>query len=79
MALSLRAYSRDSGRDRPVVAVRSFCSASVLGLQCSLSQLSVDQSFIKFPSLTAPSLSGLCLIGGFRSRSTVCSTSSFFL
>ena len=58
----------------------SWHSASVL-LKCSRSQLSVDQSFINFPSLTG-SLTGTkpaCLFGGFRSRSTGCSGSFFLL
>ena len=58
----------------------SWHSASVL-LKCSRSQLSVDQSFINFPSLTG-SLTGTkpaCFFGGFRSRSTSCSRSLFCL
>ena len=87
----------------------SWHSASVL-LKCSRSQLSVDQSFIKFPQpswppnwhqaclliylpcslcqlsvvrvllISFPRLTGTkpaCLIGGFRSRATICCTSSF--
>ena len=50
-------------------------------LKCSRSQLSVDQSFINFPSLTG-SLTGTkpaCFFGGLRSRSTSCSRSLFCL
>ena len=65
-----------SGRDRSVVAVLSFCLASVL-LPCSLCQLSVvTVLLISFPRLTG--IKPACLIGGFWSRATICST-SFFL
>ena len=77
MALSLCASLRDSGPDRPVVAVLSFCLASVL-LPCSLCELCVVRVLlISFPSLTGTTPA--CLFGGFRSRSTSCSSFSFCL
>ena len=58
----------------------SFCLASVL-LPCSLCQLSVVRVLISFSSLTGglTCTKPACLIGGFRSRATICSTSFFFL
>ena len=65
-------------RSRSTSCSRSlFCLASVL-LPCSLCQLCVVRVLlISFPSLTGTKPA--CLFGGFRSRSTSCSSSFFLL
>ena len=57
----------------------SFCLASVhVLLPCSLCQLCVVRVLlISFPRQTGTKPA--CLIGGFRSRATICSTRFFFL
>ena len=73
---NILSFQRDRCHERVTTCPFWFATRS-----CSRSQLSVDQSFINFPSLTG-SLTGTkpaCFFGGLRSRSTSCSRSLFCL